>query len=666
MATYRTPDVYVEEISLFPPSVAEVETAVPAFIGHTEKAEKKGESLTLVPTKIDSMVEFQQYFGGAPSLTPTVTLDGVNNVAAVDLGEKKFFLFDSLRLFFANGGGKCYIVSVGDYNSTATLGNDTSGLLGGLKKLEKEDEPTILLCPDATLLGSTNLYAFQQQALAQCATLQDRVTVCDLKNSGDLDTDVQEFRDNIGINHLKYGAAYVPWLKTGFTKQVAFRDIALKRAGSPTELNLANLTKDTALKAFITDDLGAAITAVDTINTNVVTENLTGSNKTLKEQLAGLLDAYDADSPYADIDDCQAELQALFALLKDILHGIVDTTRNSLTDTATFKLKADLDTVAKNNKLDTELQILIHHHNAPLGFTADKLFDEADAELAPMIAAVNTITGKAIAIGDSDAAVTASYTNAANANARGLLARNAAVAAFSAINAAASDLVAIAKGYEKTFDTALADKFSIYKNILTKINEEINVLPPGGAVAGVYAMVDRTRGVWKAPANVSLSAVVAPCVRIDARDQEGLNIDVNAGKSVNAIRPFTGKGTLVWGARTLAGNDNEWRYVSVRRFFNMVEESLKKSTYWTVFEPNDANTWIKIKSMIENYLLQKWREGALAGAKPEQAFFVNIGLGATMTAQDILEGRMNVEIGMAVVRPAEFIILKFSHKMQEA
>jgi phage tail sheath protein FI len=125
-----------------------------------------------------------------------------------------------------------------------------------------------------------------------------------------------------------------------------------------------------------------------------------------------------------------------------------------------------------------------------------------------------------------------------------------------------------------------------------------------------------------------------------------------------------GKGTLVWGARTLAGNDNEWRYVSVRRFFNTVEESVKKSTYWAVFEPNDANTWVKVRGMIEAYLNQKWREGALVGAKPEDAFFVRCALGVTMSAQDILEGRMNVEIGMAIVRPAEFIVLKFSHKLQ--
>ena len=156
----------------------------------------------------------------------------------------------------------------------------------------------------------------------------------------------------------------------------------------------------------------------------------------------------------------------------------------------------------------------------------------------------------------------------------------------------------------------------------------------------------------------------AASLRIDSERQGDLNVDATGGKSINVIRAFTGKGTLVWGARTLAGNDNEWRYVNVRRFFNMVEESVKKSTYWAVFESNDANTWVKVRGMIENYLTQKWREGALAGATTKDAFFVRCGLGTTMNAVDILEGRMNVEIGMAVVRPAEFIILKFSHKLQ--
>src|SRR5699024_12154795 len=111
--------------------------------------------------------------------------------------------------------------------------------------------------------------------------------------------------------------------------------------------------------------------------------------------------------------------------------------------------------------------------------------------------------------------------------------------------------------------------------------------------------------------------------------------------------------------------DNEWRYISVRRFFIMVEDSVKKASAQFVFEPNDATTWVEVRAMIENFLMLQWRSGALAGAKMEHAFYVRAGLGQTMTSQAILDGHMNIEIGMAVVRPAEFIILKFSQKMKK-
>lgn len=188
-------------------------------------------------------------------------------------------------------------------------------------------------------------------------------------------------------------------------------------------------------------------------------------------------------------------------------------------------------------------------------------------------------------------------------------------------------------------------------------------LPASPAIAGIYAQVDNARGVWKAPANVALELVIGPYWGIDDAEQGEMNVDVETGRSINAIRFFSGKGTLVWGARTLAGNDNEWRYVPVRRFFNMVEESVKRGTEQFVFEPNDANTWVKVKAMIDNFLTLQWRAGALMGSKPMEAFFVKVGLNETMTALDVAEGRMIVEIGMAVVRPAEFIILRFMHKM---
>ena len=190
-------------------------------------------------------------------------------------------------------------------------------------------------------------------------------------------------------------------------------------------------------------------------------------------------------------------------------------------------------------------------------------------------------------------------------------------------------------------------------------------LPPVGAIVGVYARVDNSRGVWKAPANVSVSGIIGPVTQIADAEQSGLNTDPTTGKSINAIRTFAGRGTLVWGSRTLAGNDNEWRYVPVRRMAIAIEESIQKGTSFAVFEPNDKNTWLKVKAAIENYLTGLWRQGALMGSTPEKAFFVKVGLGETMTRNDILNGRLIIQIGIAPVRPAEFIVVQFSHQMQE-
>ena len=205
-----------------------------------------------------------------------------------------------------------------------------------------------------------------------------------------------------------------------------------------------------------------------------------------------------------------------------------------------------------------------------------------------------------------------------------------------------------------------------FQKIKLAIGQVPLVLPPSATIAGVYARVDAQRGVWKAPANVNIDFAKKPVLMISNEQQAKLTVD-SSGKSINAIRRFQGRGSaVVWGARTLAGNDNEWRYVPVRRFFNMVDESVKNGTAQFVFEPNDANTWVKIKSMVDNFLTTLWRGGALAGAKTEEAFFVKIGLNETMTQVDVLEGIMRLEIGMAVVRPAEFIILKIDYKMTEA
>ena len=469
----KTPGVYIQEISTLPASIAAVETAIPAFIGYTEKAEKDGNSTALlnVPTRITSLLEFIQIFGGPNTETFTLTIEDNYDTTTLLLSSRKFgasvpspsgyLLYYSLQMFFNNGGGPCYIVSVGTGFAGISVGSTDpmAGLLGGIKAIEIVDEPTLLLFPDAVSLTDGLEYGdLVKEALTQCNELQDRFTICDAYNDG-TSSSIGNFRNVIGNDYLKYGAAYHPYLKTTL-------NFAVNQASTITHT--------------VTNDPGG------TPNYNFA------------------LSVIEASDP------------------------------------------------------------------------------------------------------------------------------------------------------------------SIYRSVIAQINKVYVDLPPSGAIAGVYARVDNDRGVWKAPANVGLKSTSAPTIRVTAQQQENLNVDPTAGKSINVIRSFAGKGILVWGARTLAGNDNEWRYVPVRRLFIFVEESVKKATNFVVFEPNDANTWVRVKTMIENFLSGLWREGALAGAKPEEAFFVNVGLGQTMTAQDILEGIMNVEIGMAAVRPAEFIILKFSHKLQES
>lgn len=684
MATYKTPDVYVEEISLFPPSVAEVETAIPAFIGYTESALKNGaEKVQLVPTRIKSLAEYHEIFGWEPPIkVKEVNLDVNNAVVSAEV-ESSYFMYDSLRMFFSNGGGKCYIVSIGFFKD-----NDIKKdhFLKGVEALKKQDEPTILLFPDAVLLPNDGLYSVQQAALKQCGDLGDRVAVFDLYEKDGWEKGYNDFRDKIGINDLKYAAAYTPHLVTNLSKKVRYADVNsnLKKSGNPSELkNLTTeqeiLTSMAALNEAITDN--GIINGDDTVNGSIkkFLKDQAGNAESLSAGYLAQVISFKAEAGAAapTIADVRAEFKKLFEYIYTAADKLVDDWAKVATEltkqedppvkplTVVVTIR---DFIANN--LKEAFRTLNSYNksvNTKIGGTANevnKLYAAAGLSFQA------TQWGSAFTDGDIPNDGNNIYPEGGANNPeriKNMIAGETEITKiFVKLDGVIQEISAAAANFVDNYENSLVAQFPLLKSIMDKVGSTLTVIPPSGAVAGVYAKVDRTRGVWKAPANVSLSDVSKPTQLIDNKDQAELNVDTLAGKSINAIRAFTGKGVLVWGARTLAGNDNEWRYISVRRFFNMVEESVKKSTYWAVFENNDANTWVKVKSMIENYLIQKWRDGALAGAKPEQAFFVKVGLGTTMTQQDILEGRMNVEIGMAVVRPAEFIILKFSHKMQES
>ncbi|GGG26354.1 hypothetical protein GCM10011344_28810 [Dokdonia pacifica] len=540
----KTPGAFIEEVSKFPPSVAQVETAIPVFIGLTEKATRKvdGDLLESL-VRITSLLEYETLFGGANKETLELKDDAVNGLTLVT-PDTKFLMPYAMQMYFANGGGPCYIISIGDFEDTSDSSALKSRIETCLEAVSREDEITLLVFPDATkTLNEGDFYGMYQIALDQANELKDRFVIIDTYkgNSTELTQLIEEGPSNNTISNLrdsipgdKYGAAYFPHVKT-----------------------ILNYAYD---------------------ETAAITHTGTGYNYSAEETLLNnLIAEINADTAGDDLEENRTALLAIFETINETYDFPFD-----LTPYIDATTSAELVAAYFNNVIDAG------------GFSSDNL---------------GALSGQKL-----------------------------------------EDL----KGT------------TVYNEIQALINADPVVLPPSAAMAGVYAKVDSTRGVWKAPANVGLNYVVGPTEKVNNTQQDGLNVDVNAGKSINVIRTFTGKGTLVWGARTLDGNSNEWRYISVRRFFNMVEESVKKASERFVFDSNDANTWIKVKGMIENFLNTQWRAGALAGATPEDAYFVSVGLDETMSAQDILEGRMIVEIGMAAVRPAEFIILRFSHKLQES
>ena len=681
---YKTPGIYVEEVATLAPSVVAVETAIPAFVGYTETAvDADGASLRLVATRITSLLEYQDMFGG--EFVPAswqVVLDTAagNAVGAVtprdaSANERRYRLAPSVRHYYANGGGPCYIVSVGSYGDAPALGTVAPqvGLRGGLSKVEAVDDPTLLVFPDGVSLSVAELGSLQVAALAQCEKLQDRFVIMDLCNgdqpaSPTLDP-IADFRQNVGTGSLKYGAAYYPWVRTLYRPDVHFRQLALvtPAAVAIPQAMIDALTGDATINGLVP----AVRTADATVASVVAAVNLAGMsgpnpltlNRANFAQLAGhytalleRLRALAAAAPDATVRQAFANLLLLPRALVLALRTLESTAGlPAPLVLAITQLKQDTTLVA------TIVALVAYEKNTDV--MGAVLAARAVADVANDYASLN---GSAWNLPNANVTAIAPNTVAfagANLRATALSAASSLRNLFDGPSAAMLSLFSAAGFLAGEAESQLFAKHPVFAGIAEQVTRTMVVLPASGAVAGICAAVDRTRGVWKAPANVSLADVSGVAVKINDQIQEDLNV-TSTGKSVNAIRTFTGKGSLVWGARTLAGNDNEWRYVPVRRFFNMAEESIRKATEAFVFEPNDRGSWVRVRATIENFLTVQWRQGALAGAVTQDAYYVKVGLGETMTAQDILEGQLIVEVGMAVVRPAEFIVLRFTQKMQ--
>ena len=213
--------------------------------------------------------------------------------------------------------------------------------------------------------------------------------------------------------------------------------------------------------------------------------------------------------------------------------------------------------------------------------------------------------------------------------------------------------------HREIFDSNYAALYHPWLEVFDPLDKKNIAIPPSGSMLGIFARSDNTRGVHKAPAN----EVVRACVGLDVQFNKGEQ-DILNPKGVNLIRSFPGQGIRVWGARTASSNAS-WKYINVRRLFIFIEESIKANTNWAVFEPNDEQLWVRVKRTIDVFLTGLWRNGSLAGSSPSEAFFVDIGR-STMSQDDIDNGRLVCVIGVAPVKPAEFVIFRITQKTSEA
>lgn len=596
MGEYKTPGVYIQEKNAFGNSVVEAETAIPAFIGITEKAVNGTESLLGKPWKITSMTEFYNYFGGAPELslnvdvqkfnylTPKQLKDGkklpsasmeptgklfvyadrscketeevklkdkegneiqetvpVGYALCVD-GKHPYSLYYNMVMFFANGGGACYIVSVGTYDYDSYDGIDDNMVQEALNALTLEREVTMIVVPEAAT--SERCSNIQQNMMTHCGQMANRIAILDVPQGNlfdQLDKRMEDFQNTM-TQYLSYGAAYFPWLNTTVL--------------SDKDLNGQMFTfTDNFVK------LCSKFNNTDKKLKGIVAKLMTSTKEVKKNGSIdlSLLDPADED---------------LKSVAYDNLKGICE--------------KYGLSYEVKNGNTDNEYAIVGGFSNIPTGE------DEKNA-----------------------------------------------------------------------LHAALTSGSPLYSRVIKGVIKVLNQLPPSAAMAGIYTMTDNTRGVWKAPANIGLNYVDSLTETIGDEEQQNLNVPVT-GKAINVIRSFRGEGNKVWGARTLDGNSQDWRYINVRRTMLFLEESVKNAARAYVFEPNDAGTWINMKCMIENFLRSVWKRGGLAGATPEDAFQVQVGLGNTMTSDDILEGILRITVLVAISRPAEFIEITFQQQMQKS
>ena len=625
MEPYKAPGVYVEEKSSLGSSIVAVPTAIPGFVGYTDETGSNMESVpNMEPVLITSMLDYQQTFGDAFGETFKVNMSGEPMTVTSELS--KYSLYYQMQLFFANGGGICYVVSAGTYAKESTLKESTlkestkknikAGELDkGLETLKRVGAVTLLVIPEAissykvetanTADGYKTLYP---KMLKQCVELKNRFAIFDVPFDTNIGESAKKFRKlELTAEQSKYGAAYFPPLQPSL-------NYALNEKESSVELSL-----------YYVED-GEDITNLSSPRVNIYLHKTNKTNKTNNT---------DEDDVCVQFIPSNGQGAGEGTKLKEgITYGGKKLNKirlelKKLLGSREIKPTPTPPPPNKNKPVTKQAELACASDNP----SSDRvtLVDAPGSEIQVTLGTINSL----IAVGLDPQLLTKPDDNKIN-------------------------VPTLTLTWLQTHNTF------IYTQAIEAVQTNYPVkLSPSATMAGVYAQVDASSGVWQAPANVALRQVIRPTITITEEQQQGLNFDADNGKSIDAIRSFPGLGTLVWGARTLDGNSNDWRYISVKRLFIMLESSIAQSMRAFVFSANTATNWTKITTQITSFLTGLWAQGAMAGATAQEAFYVRIGLGVTMTEEDIQNGNMIVEIGIAPSRPAEFIVLRFSQKLQQ-
>jgi phage tail sheath protein FI len=645
----KTPGVYVTEFPAFPPTASGVSTAVPCFIGYTAKAEDPvtKKQLTLQAVPVVSMADYASYFGGGKSLAANyhvsfaasgsaaasspdfkalsaqiqsdkITLAGLLPcTVALQAGDdlkSQYNMYLSMQMFYANGGGFCYIISVGDYSQD----KKKEALLAGLEEARALHDATILVVPDACLLSDSDYIAVVTAMLGQAGDLRNRMAIVDLPqistvhDAKKLKSKADAFYTGISSaqDAFSYGAAYGPALQSSFfsAEDLDFQVLADPADADQPKFNLTmnHLLTSQAVGLYLSDP-GKLNDVLDKI-----------ASAYPIEKSASQPEALDA-SKLTQI--CNADDRAI--LRKEEGDPSFEATIGALKCLATITLPLEAPATAPPAGGDPPTE---GTGEGTEGGTGEQ-GSQPQAPPAPT--------------GDG----------AAGQPTKGLCAiRSKEGSSGSQINNA-------------NLDKYLNNATPFLQQVEQVVANRINITPPSALLAGVWTKSDANNGVWNAPANIPLNMVVRPLVILNDQDQGDYNMPPN-GQSISILRALPGRGTVVWGARTLDGNSNDTRYIQVRRTLIYIEQSIKRSLQSFVFAANDAKTWTTVTSMIGNFLTTLWQAGGLMGTKPEEAFSVACGVPTTMTGLDVLNGYMIVNVSLQLIRPAEFIELTFTQRMQ--